>query len=636
MDKKMKKASISLCLLLAGAFVGFGANALRTETASADVTTDIAMVGGASIRLNTETGVKFSYKIANYSESVNYGMLVVPYDYFAKAGVSIADATDYVEAFTTAYENGEIPYAPAVGTELEVKTDLNGDKYAEYSVTGIYPNNYDRKWFGIGFVENGGAYAYAQYNDNVRDVVSVASGALNAYYYDATLPESTKTAIEANMTTIENFVEKGIANVTEEVVYEVSGATTATVGDNLTYALNVTEGVSLQSVWASSNEDVATVDENGNVTCLSAGETTITAKSANAYASSVTLTVFTNEGDLFEAKVLATANIDDAYTGELVQDTVKEGDFALKYTFTAESGRASLITISDGASTLGMPNVDWAQDVFVGFWIKTDANMGIAARLINCSNGEWNKFTFGYWYHGSHREPQASAEWQYVEYNISEFLKSDYVTTTLPNDCTPLKTENVTNWQLNICTERNAGTFYIDGLSIYNKEMEELIYATAGHMAEYAVSLVTDTTKEGDVALQYAYTHSGNGRARLLVIDSGNTFVKANSLDWTKDIYVGFWLKTPLTFSMCISFMNCSTTWSGDFWDFTYHTNKSIAANSEWQYVEYNVTELMSLAAMNMSLHTENVTDWRMSLASESAESLTFYLDGFTVYNKSE
>lgn len=353
----------------------------------------------------------------------------------------------------------------------------------------------------------------------------------------------------------------------------------------------------------------------------------------------------TDENDRKDLDVFVNAKTSTNYTVEPNKDeeNVKVGDASLKYTFTRnETGmpigatdRGAFASIENGADMSTVSIADW-NNLYLGFWIKTDTAFTLAVRFGNLSSMSqhwWDDGTSLYFasYHHCYSIP-ASDEWQWFEFDLSGMFGGMYK-------------ENVTNWRLGLNTEFTGDTFefYMDDLQLFEQdfskmETEEALYKKQTHGAGYQVTRENDTVKEGEQALRLSYTHSDVGRETALQIgENGTLIANVESVDWSKDVYVGFWVKSEKAFSMAISFMNYSDTlqkWSGDWWWFTYNTHKSVAANSEWQYVEYNVSELMGSSSMNMPLYDANVSNWRMALITESAENLVYYIDGFGVYNK--
>ena len=128
-----------------------------------------------------------------------------------------------------------------------------------------------------------------------------------------------------------------------EVLVEFSPLPNATSvnGDDIVLTVEVAEGCDPEVVWESSNTAIATVDENGFVSAVSAGEVTITATSTKnpAAQSSVTLRVHPeNIGELLkEAKAYVEENLKyidgnaaktklPTYKPELLKFTYKNAD----------------------------------------------------------------------------------------------------------------------------------------------------------------------------------------------------------------------------------------------------------------------------------------------------------------------
>ncbi len=306
-----RKKSIGILTAMFGLTMCFAIptaiSASAAETTETPATT-ITMEKGASLKLDKVSGLKFTATVENAKEGANYGMLILPYDYFADAEVNITDSTDYVTAFTSARADGDIARDPILAQNLPVV-----DGKISYSIHNVLENNYDREFFGIAFektsTEAGDTYTYATYNDNVRSIMEVASGALNAYNYEkASLSEDLIATYEANMDLLNSFVDTGVSNVigtAEDATldYAIEGANEATLYNDLTLSLNMTIGVHLQNVWSSSDETVATV-ENGVLVPLKEGKTTISVKSAGKYSAEKEITV---------RKMTATETLDALY-----------------------------------------------------------------------------------------------------------------------------------------------------------------------------------------------------------------------------------------------------------------------------------------------------------------------------------
>ncbi len=231
---------------------------------------NLQMTEGAATRTLSPYGLKFQATFTTEeAPEGNYGMLIVPYDYFAKAEVEIAETTDYVTAFSTAYTEGKITYAPIIVEGLQAKTGENG-LCIEHSIVELREGNFDRPFFGVAFEKVGEEYQYAPFNNNVRSIMQVASAALNKHHTTTGGKYG-----EAELSELNKFVSTGISNAHGNgFEYAISGDGATGVG--YTTALSVNTG--LIANWSSNNEEVATVDKNGVVTGVSEGTATITAE----------------------------------------------------------------------------------------------------------------------------------------------------------------------------------------------------------------------------------------------------------------------------------------------------------------------------------------------------------------------
>ncbi len=250
--------------------VSLSASAATAESVSY-ASENLKMTEGAATRMVSPYGLKFQATFTTEeAHEGNYGMLIVPYDYFAKAGVELAENIDYVTAFSTAYTEEKIAYEPIVVEGLTVKKNDNGDDCIEHSIVELKESNFDRPFFGVAFEKVGDSYKYAPYNNNKRSIMQVASAALNKHYNTTGGKYG-----EAELAELNKFVSTGISNAyANGFEYAISGDGVTGVG--YTTSLSVNEG--LMANWSSNNEEVATVDKNGVVTGVSEGTATITAE----------------------------------------------------------------------------------------------------------------------------------------------------------------------------------------------------------------------------------------------------------------------------------------------------------------------------------------------------------------------
>lgn len=171
------------------------------------------------------------------------------------------------------------------------------------------------------------------------------------------------------------------------------------------------------------------------------------------------------------------------YSAEIDTATVPENiDYSAKYTFTkGETGyptQARGTFLNDTAGALfGYDTVnkvtDWSKKVYIGFWLKntTGYTVDLAVRFANTQNGaaykgwksawQMDDYNMRFWCDGS------ITDWTYKEMCLSDEVKSNDGTVVVHD---PIYTEKVTGWKLLLATEMSdSGSFYIAGLSVYNK-----------------------------------------------------------------------------------------------------------------------------------------------------------------------
>ena len=300
-------AFFSCCLITAIVPLSRVAKAATT----AEVSSDLTMEKGASVLLREESGLSFSYEISNYSEEKNYGMLIVPFDYLDKAGISLEGGVecDYVSVLNEALNNGKIPYAPIVREHLE-PLSVGGRYVVKYSIKNIIETNYARKFFGIGFeVDGNGGYKYAVKNDNVRSVFEVANLAVNKLHFgswdendESSMEE--KTLLENNETVLNNFITKSFdfvygANSELSISFEatcVDGEVVAKIDNDKESGK---EAIELAVHWNySADEAVVKCCENETLKGVGRGKTQVTAQIGAAITVSADAVVLKDNAEL--------------------------------------------------------------------------------------------------------------------------------------------------------------------------------------------------------------------------------------------------------------------------------------------------------------------------------------------------
>ena len=280
---KGKKAIVAaLAVAAASCFLGIGAMGVGAE--ELPVTESyFGFETGASVRKEEPAGLRF---IVNYGEEINelvtdeetaLNVYIAPAEYFEKA----AGDLDAVAA-------------RAVKAEIDKQTIYMKDDalYAANAVLGnVRYENINREFQAVAAIEKDGAETVYSEVSDARSIAYVASAA------------QAKGETEA---VLDTFVQKGIAaasGVAEDEFVDGSYEIELTLDESLVLeengeaalTLGITPAVDLYAEWASDNEEVAVVDENGKVTAVAEGTANIT---ATVYGESVTCKVFVGKYSL--------------------------------------------------------------------------------------------------------------------------------------------------------------------------------------------------------------------------------------------------------------------------------------------------------------------------------------------------
>lgn len=475
MKKSMRKLALLFCICL-----GIISSVAAVMPVVADnvslVSNKMIMEKGASLYLDEVSGLKFSYSVTDYSEDKNYGMVIVPYDYLAKA--NITDLSDQTNDYVNALETATFEYAPIIVENLKA----NADGVISHSIGKLNEHNYAREFFGIGFEEVGdSSYVYAQQNDNVRSVFEVANLALNVHYYDGgdydgdgeisdveradydLIAEYTGNADDTDNTqddTLDNFVEKAY-----EFAYGTSKPTltvdATTVNDEVTPTLVMPtseKGITLDTHWRYSVNTGASyieVTDEGDVKGLSRGQGRITAKLGNTSVytranvdvlkDQTELAIYNNSGkaDFFVEELTENKNV-------LGSVSIEGGNYRSRSAYATDTGYVALINPNtvDGKYTLdengtyvdiyftgnNMPNVEffgstisgnmWNDGTNTGFVVNNGYgpsglydNYSIAKDLINTTDYSGLESLNAYAYNGIVAYPE------YFRYAVSDYNK---------------------------------------------------------------------------------------------------------------------------------------------------------------------------------------------------------------------
>ena len=292
----MKKKNIMLTVVAAGlvfAASGFSLmNAKELESVAAQTSSSITIVEGAAVRKTGRivSGVEQEATpalrfVANVADKTkDYGMIIVPWDYVEKLDVT-AQGFDYYDALVG---EGKKYLLFKYDEESEIGTYKSKDSIIG-SIDQIMFENINREYIAIAYYdgENGKEYATVD-AANARSAAWVSAAALN--------DGETGKILETNVA-LAGYQLLGVTYAESQYVYGGSSYATleelseavnyqdafalahkgvyAKIGDKVDLATdNLKE---LEVKWVSTNEDVATVDENGQITALTSGKTTVKA-----------------------------------------------------------------------------------------------------------------------------------------------------------------------------------------------------------------------------------------------------------------------------------------------------------------------------------------------------------------------
>ncbi len=333
MKRKMKKALLSM-LTAAMVVTASAATVLCAQVAvdnkaaanTAEASVGFTMVDGASIRMATPLGMRFIAELddeiyddlltkeANVEKKM--GMFIMPYEF-------LSDASQYSNGATgvanKSYQNITTKLDYTFYDETEGINKLyeynDGESYrANGVISNLYLKNYDREFIGIAYIaettSSGTTYTFADF-DETENVRSAAYVAIEAYEdYTETKPRDvfnqyvwgahletlgmTETVTGSGETRKVTYTYGGTTYNSISAVREAAGYTNFTIALNksVAYIKNVGDSLTLTASikgansevnfngahanWSSSNEDVVTVNDNGEVSAISEGEATIT------------------------------------------------------------------------------------------------------------------------------------------------------------------------------------------------------------------------------------------------------------------------------------------------------------------------------------------------------------------------
>ena len=178
--------------------------------------------------------------------------------------------------------------------------------------------------------------------------------------------------------------------------------------------------------------------------------------------------------------------------------------------------------------------------------------------------------------------------------------------------------------------------------SLPGDELDRKMVCYTSYSPNYTATTDTEIVKEGASSVKYTFTrdplknYPTSMRGNFLLSADGALNDYFTIDDW-KNVYLGFWVNSPTNaLNIAVRFQNSADgkTFKGaeemQFGSYTAH--KDIPASSEWQYVEFALSDLFEL-------YTEEVAAYKLCLCNEIASAqdgvpVSFYIDGLKIFSK--
>jgi len=239
---------------------------------------DVTIVADSTDRSKaTFTWGSKGYGYVNSVKIVNEDDEEFGYDYINTNFLTSLELTDLDEnAFINYTLKAEFKDGTSLSQPITLSTKLSYGTISNLYIDDTYSDNVTFNWFAN--LQNDQVWKYNVYvNDELYSLVpadqtSIQMNDLNTYH----LNEIRLDALDNFGDVIfSDFIEYGEEAEAVDIAYN-DEEIELTVGNNTTPLITITPNQSLDFVYSSSNENVATVDSNGKITAVSAGQSTIT------------------------------------------------------------------------------------------------------------------------------------------------------------------------------------------------------------------------------------------------------------------------------------------------------------------------------------------------------------------------
>ena len=225
------------------------------------VIVDTPTILGGSVRTATDSGLRFQSTVPSglKNSGATFGTLIIPKQTLEKSGdLNLTHEHPYF-AQKLIEDVPQTKWATEEVKNTKRHVYKEGNEYFNAVLTGIPEQHYDKVIVARSYVYANGKYYYAE--EKERSIADVAAKALQA---GDTTPDT--------IGVLHNYVDKALENYTlaiegTAVVYEKESAQLTLTGNN-----------GYVAIWSSDNNNILSVDENGQITAgKTEGKVTVTA-----------------------------------------------------------------------------------------------------------------------------------------------------------------------------------------------------------------------------------------------------------------------------------------------------------------------------------------------------------------------